>query len=84
MIVDPLQHKMSKQEVADKNAPIHVKISQLSIYDTHERRIALYRILRKGDLVLDLITRYPFKGFIGEMSEYQKFVESQEEPVKTE
>lgn len=83
MIVQPLQETMTKKDRDDKNAPVHVKISQLSIYDTHERRIALYKILRKGDLVLDLITRYPFKGFIGEMSEYQKFVES-EEAVKTE
>jgi len=85
MIVEPLQNGMSKKDLADKNAPIHVKISQLSIYDTHERRIALYKILKKGELVLDLITRYPFKGFIGEMGEYQKFVESIEkkEAVKT-
>lgn len=78
MIVQPLQDGMSKKDLENKNAPIHVKISQLSIYDTHERRIALYRILRKTELVLDLITRYPFKGFIGEMSEYQKFVEKEE------
>ena len=85
MIIDPLQEGMSKKDLADKNAPIHVKISQLSIYDTHERRIALYKILKKGDLVLDLITRYPFKGFIGEMSEYKTFVEKaeQKETVKT-
>ena len=84
MIVGDVKAKMTKKEMENKNAPIHVKISQLSIYDTHERRIALYKILKKGDLVLDLITRYPFKGFIGEMSEYQKFVESSEkEAVKT-
>lgn len=85
MIIEPLKESMSKKDIENKNSPVHVKISQLSIYDTHERRIALYKILRKGDLVLDLITRYPFKGFIGEMGEYQKFVEKEiaEGAVKT-
>lgn len=78
MIVDAVKAKMTKKEAAEPKSPVHVKISQLSIYDTHERRIALYKILGDGSKVVELITRYPFKGFIGEMDEYKKFVEKSE------
>ncbi len=81
MIVGEVEAKMLKKETENKNAPIHVKISQLSIYDTHERRIALYKILKNAQTVVELISRYPFKGFIGEMGEYQKFVEKEEAAV---
>lgn len=81
MVVSPLQEGMSKKDIDNKNAPVHVKISQLSIYDTHERRIALYKILKNAQTVVELISRYPFKGFIGEMGEYQKFVEKEEAAV---
>ena len=81
MVVSPLQEGMSKKDIDNKNAPVHVKISQLSIYDTHERRISLYKILKNAQTVVELISRYPFKGFIGEMGEYQKFVEKEEAAV---
>ena len=86
MVVDAAMAKMTKKEEADPKAAIHVKISQLSTYDTHERRIALFKILKDVDKVVELITRYPFKGFIGDMNEYKTFVESQDskkQPVKT-
>lgn len=54
------------------------KISQALIYDTPERRIALYKILGDVGVVLEAIKRYPFKGFIGEMKVYQDFVEKEE------
>lgn len=89
MVVEDVKKGMSKKDIADPRSPLHVKVSQLSTYDTHERRIALHKILKDGDKVLELITRYPFKGFIGDMTEYQKYVEKlsakkEKESVKTE
>lgn len=75
MIVEKLERTMTKKEREDKNAPIHVRISQLSIYDTHERRIALYEILGNESLVEAVVTHYPFKGFIGDMALYRKFLD---------
>lgn len=80
MIVDEALNSVTKKEFADAKSPIHVKISQLSSYDTHERRIALYKILGDEKVVIEVLTRYPFKGFIGIMDEYQKFVESVKKP----
>lgn len=74
IITKDLEAKMTKKEREDRAAPIHGKIAQLNIYDTHERRIALYRILGNKDLAQMVIAQYPFKGFIGEMSEYEEFV----------
>ena len=78
MIVRDVKATATKKDIENPNAKIHVKVSQLSIYDTHERRIALYKVLKDTSKVLELITRYPFKGFIGEMDEYKKFIDKAE------
>lgn len=83
MIVNDVKKKMTNKQRENRNDPIHVKIAQLQVYDTHERRIALYKIFQNEDLVLEVIKRYPFKGFIGEMDEYKKFVSKSKE-VKPE
>lgn len=75
MIVDEVMGKLSEKEVADPKSSIHAKVSQLNSYDTPERRIALFKILKDENRVLEVIMRYPFKGFIGEMDTYRKFVE---------
>lgn len=85
MIVDGERASMTKAQRADKHSPSHLKIAQLSVYDTHERRIALYKILGDQQLVIQLIQAYPFKGFIGDMDEYVKFVnKSESKPVKAQ
>ena len=76
-IVDSASAKITKKEQENPNAAIHVKIAQLATYDTHELRIMLYKILKDGDSVLNVIKGYPFKGFIGEMSLYEDFVKGQ-------
>ena len=86
-----LSTKMIEQEVLDKtpqaekdaaliqqNSRLNSRLAQLAVYDTHERRIALYKILRSRDLVTDVIKGYPFKGFIGEMNTFEEFVRSEE------
>lgn len=69
---------ISKKDTDNPNAAIHVRVAQLNTYDTHERRIALFQILNETEKVLEVIQRYPFKGFIGDMSLYQAFVEKQQ------
>lgn len=75
MVSDDALAKITKKDLENPNAAIHVKVAQLNTYDTHERRIALYQILKDGQQVLEVIQRYPFKGFIGDMSEYEAFIE---------
>ena len=75
MISEAALKGVSKKDMDNPNAAIHVHVAQLNSYDTHERRIALYQILKDGQKVLQVIQRYPFKGFIGNMSEYEAFVE---------
>ena len=84
MVCDAEMSKATKKDLADPKAGVHVKISQLNTYDTHERRIALYKILGDTDKVVKVIVNYPFKGFIGDMDEYQKFVEKSKPEVVTE
>src|SRR3990167_4779865 len=69
---------IAKKDLDNPNAAIHVKVSQLHTYDTHERRMALFQILGDGNKVLEVIQRYTFKGFIGDMTLYQSFVEKLE------
>lgn len=78
MISDEALKGIAKKDMDNPNAAIHVKVSQLNTYDTHERRIALYQILKDTQKVLEVIQRYPFKGFIGDMALYQAFVEKAE------
>lgn len=77
IITDAEFLKLTKKQIENRNDPVHIKISQLNIYDTPERRIALYDIfLGNEQLVISTILAYPFKGFIGEMDNYKKYVES--------
>ena len=75
MVVEEAAKGMTKKDLENPNARIHVQIAQLSTCDTHERRIALYKILKDPQKVIEVIQRYPFKGFIGEMDVYREYVE---------
>mgnify|MGYP001565960878 CR=1 FL=1 len=81
MVTSDIMKTATKKDMENPNAAIHVKAAQLTTYDTHERRIALYKILGDQARVVEVVTRHPFKGFIGEMSIYQEFVEKKEAPV---
>jgi len=81
MITEEVKKKRTKKQIEDVRDAVHLKVAQLSTYDTHERRIALYRILGDKMLVQDVLTRYPFKGFIGEMKEYEEFVSKEETKI---
>jgi len=58
-----------------------VELSQAINYDNPRLRIALYKILKKVDTVELVVTRYPYKGFVGDMDVYKRFV-SEAETVK--
>lgn len=75
MVVGEVKGSMTKKDQENPHAKVHVKVSQLTIYDTHERRVALYKILKDEQRVVEVITRYPFKGFIGDMEIYKAFVD---------
>jgi len=77
IIVDAIKGKMTKKQIENSRDSIHVKLSQVNLYDTPERRIALYTILKDEEKVMQLLMRYPYKGTIGEMDEYKQFVEKE-------
>ena len=77
MITESVERKLTKKQLENRNDPVHTQLSQLNIYDTHERRIALFKILGNEFLVEQVISQYPFKGFIGDMSVYKDFVQKQ-------
>ena len=74
MVTGDLMKTATKKDMDNPQAAIHVKAAQLTTYDTHERRIALYKILQDADRVVEVVRRYPFKGFIGDMKIYEDFV----------
>jgi len=76
--------KMTKKQREDRTDSIHGKISQLGIYDTHERRMALYDMLKNVDYVKEVCRIYPFKGFIGNMALYEDYVKESQKPKKEE
>src|SRR3990167_602183 len=60
-----------------------LEFAHRQVYDNQHRRIALYKILGDKSLVEEVIKAYPFKGFVGEMKEYQDFVTSMEVQAST-
>lgn len=79
-----LATKMVEEEIEEaerkKNPSI---VTQRTVYDNPSLRIALFKILNDTKLVQDVIMAYPFKGFVGEMSIYQTFVEKASKPSKS-
>jgi len=80
MIVREKEKDITPEDARNQGASIHLKIAQLGLYDTPERRIALYKILGRKELVEEVVKSYPFKGFIGEMALYERFVAEAETP----
>lgn len=75
IVVDAEMKKMTMKEKKNRDDPAHMRVAQLANYDTTERRISLFDILGNENLVTQVCAIYPFKGFIGEMSTYQSYVE---------
>lgn len=74
MIVEEATSGIKKKDLEDPKSPLHSQVSQLNIYDTPERRIALHKILNNEELVVAVISAYPFKGFVGDMDLYKKYL----------
>ena len=77
MVMDSFSEKEKKDQ---KKA---IVISQNLSYDNPRLRIALYKIFQNKDSVQNTIMAYPYKGFIGDMKEYEDFVNKEEEKNKT-
>jgi hypothetical protein len=78
-----LAKKMVEAEITKaekKNNP--TILSQRQVYDNPWLRVALYKILKSTDLVQQVISVYPYKGFIGDMGIYEKFVAKEESQSK--
>ncbi len=71
-MLNVLEQKMQKTKTDN---PYRPEVIQLVIHDNPKRRIALYDIFKSKPLVEQCISAFPFKGFIGEMSEYDLYVE---------
>ena len=82
MIVENGMMGMSKEDEKNPHASIHFKIAQLEVNDTAERRVALYQIFGNENTVIDMIQTYPFKGFIGDMEMYKRFVDKDKRDKK--
>ena len=80
------KHLASKLVVAEVSKTDKTKnpsiVTQRTVYDNPYLRIALYKILKDVKLVQEVVVAYPYKGFVGEMEIYQKFVEKAEAPEK--
>lgn len=63
-----------KKEQTDN--PYRPAVAQLMVYDNPKRRIALYTILGSKELVEQAVNASGYKGFVGNMSEYDDFVAS--------
>lgn len=80
-IAKHLSDKMLNDEVqkiknADKENPFNPRVGQMLVYDNPQRRMRLYDILGSKARVEACINAYPFKGFIGELEEYDNYVAS--------
>jgi len=69
-----LGEEIEKVKKADKENPFNPRVGQLLVYDNPQRRMRLYDILGSKEKVEACINAYPFKGFIGELDEYDEYV----------
>ena len=80
-----LATKMIYDDVSEKDRKDPAKANQISqrlVYDNEFLRINLYKIFKDVNLVQGVIMSYPYKGWIGDMKTYEKFVAEQELKVE--
>ena len=77
MLSPELEKLNKKQKDGDVYNP---KVAQMMIYDNAQRRITMYEVLKSKAAVEECIKAFPFKGFIGEMDEYDEHVAKAEKP----
>lgn len=67
--------KLTAKKAKDKDInPYDPAVTQLTVHDNPTRRKFLYSILRSKELVEATLNDFGFKGFVGEMREYDDFV----------
>jgi len=67
-------YKKKRDSAKGERMPFDPKVAQMIVYDNPRRRIVLYDILGDKTHVEQVINAYPFKGFIGNISEYDEYV----------
>ncbi len=80
-----LQPELQKIKKERGNGEFNPKNAQLMVYDNPKRRMALYEILGKEELVQGCIEAFPFKAFLGVMKDWTDYLEDKKtvkEPTK--
>lgn len=80
LLTPEAEKRIKKQKEGDVFNPA---IAQLMIYDNPIRRITLFSILKNETMVQECIMAFPFKGFIGDMDEYDEYVAESKATKKT-
>jgi hypothetical protein len=75
-----LSKEVEKIKKAKSDNPYRPEVGQLLLHDNVKRRMALYDVLRDKELVGHVIVAFNFKGLIGEMKEYEEYVDKIENP----
>ena len=83
MVSDEKLKKATKKDLDDPRARIHSEISQMHIFDTPERRIALYKIFEHEGLIQLVMDKLKSKDIIGDMNLYRDFVSNYRGKTKT-
>lgn len=85
-MIDEEYRKGKNGKFLDGNAQMDPRVraaqaehAQMMVFDNILRRKALYRIMGNEVGAEEVIKAYPFKGFIGDMNEYVKFVAEEKE-----
>lgn len=79
IITEQINKKYSGKKIEIEEARKKgVELSQGINYDNPKLRIALYTILNDIKAVELVVTRYPYKGFVGDMKTYERFVKERE------
>ncbi len=69
-----LAPEVLKIKAEETTNPYRPSNAQLMVYDNPKRRIALYKILRNRELVEQAVKAAEYKGFVGNMKDYDDYV----------
>lgn len=74
-------HKEKLRKKHGKDNPFIPQATTLFNHDNPSRRKALYDILKSKPLVEEAVIAFNLKGFVGEMKEYDDYVDARSQPV---
>lgn len=75
-----LNKEVAKIKKAKSDNPYRPQVAQIIIHDNAKRRMALYDVLKDKELVGHVIVAFNFKGLIGDLKEFEDYVDKIENP----